>query len=260
MTVVLAKDVQEIVRTWRGWVLGLAFVFTALTGPLLAKYMGELIAAFGSPSLGGEGGASVPVPMSQPDAVTFVSAHAQWVNDLQQTVALAVSLVAGSVFASEFHEGPYLFTLTRGVTRGAFIVSKTMALLGVAGALLASATATNAVVTRLLYGEVNLERLAAASALSFAGFAFIASIAAVVGAMTFSPVGAAASAIAAVLCLSVVGLWPPAARWSPAGLGAQASELVAGKPWESPWPLLSALVFTAVLLSAAVAVLKRREL
>ena len=55
MTVVLAKDVQEIVRTWRGWVLGLAFVFTALTGPLLAKYMGELIAAFGSPSLGGEG-------------------------------------------------------------------------------------------------------------------------------------------------------------------------------------------------------------
>lgn len=248
----LGKELREFTRTWRLWVLGGALLFAALTGPFLARYLTELLA-----SLAGEQAAALTATLPDPDHFT---AHTQWVSDLGQLGVLALALVAGSVIAAELSDDSALFILTRPVGRTTYLLAKLAALVVVLAGLLAAATLVNAAVTFALFGEVGLGGLLTASAAWFVAALLIIGVAAVVGALTASPLGAAAGAIGTVLVLGIAASWGPAVRWTPAGVNEMAGLLAGGQQPESAWPLVTA-VAAAVLLSAlAVLALRRREL
>ncbi|WP_313285321.1 ABC transporter permease [Corynebacterium vitaeruminis] len=251
MTALLHKDTQEILRTWRVWLLALVALLSAASGPIVTRYTTDLLQALGGAELG-----DLVSALPQP---TFMEAHAQWLKDLNQVVLLALGLVAGSTAASELADGSYLFTLTRGVPRWKFLASKLASFLGVSLALLFLAVAVNAGVTYLVFHDVTWAGLCKGSLVWFASATLTVSVAFLVGVLTFSQVGAAGAAIGTTILLGALGMWDKVARWSPAGLSQQAHNALTGQP-VSAWPILTAVVAALVLLLVTAAVLERKEL
>ena len=127
-----AKEVREILRTWRIWVLPGILLFFALTGPVLARYTPELVGALAGDQLKG---LVMPTP-------TYLDAYAQWVKNLSQIALFALIIIYGSIISSERKSGTAVLVLTKPVSRTAFVVAKAavhsafLAILVVAGTLL----------------------------------------------------------------------------------------------------------------------------
>ena len=113
-TVFARKESQEILRTWRLWVLPGILVFFALTGPPLARYTPEIIKAFAGDQLGG---LTLPPP-------TYLDAYGQWIKNLTQIALFALIIICGGIVSAESRSGTAVLVLTKPVSRTAFVVVK----------------------------------------------------------------------------------------------------------------------------------------
>lgn len=109
----LAKDLREIVRTWRIWVLPGILLFSAVTGPPTARFTKELLSTISGDMFN---------PM-MPDP-TWVDSYAQWTKNLSQLVAFALIIALGSAISGEKRTGTAIMVLTKPLTRAGFVLSK----------------------------------------------------------------------------------------------------------------------------------------
>src|SRR5450759_639652 len=108
------KEVREILRTWRIWVLPGILLFFALTGPVLAKFTPEIVGALAGDQLSGF---KIPTP-------TYLDAYTQWIKNLSQIALFALIIMYGSVISSETKSGTAVLVLTKPVSRTAFVIAK----------------------------------------------------------------------------------------------------------------------------------------
>lgn len=245
----LAKDFREIVRTWRLWVLPGFILFSAVTGPPMARYTKELLETLG----GGITTGLLPDP-------TWVDSYAQWTKNLGQLVLIALIISLGGAISSERRSGTAIVVLTKPVSRAAFVLSKfvsTAAL--VVGATLAGMFVTWGI-TLIWFPDAPFRPLVAATAAWLLFALLLVAVVLAGSAAVDSGAGAAGIGLGFFMLLAIVGVWGPAVRWSPAGMVNGPVALGAGAEVDLLWPALTTAALTAVVVVLAVRVFERREL
>lgn len=247
----LAKELREILQTWRIWVLPGIVLFFALSGPILALLTPQLLKSVA--------GSQPGLVIQLPDP-TWRDAYLQWTKNLAQIVTYALVIILGGLVSSERKSGTAVLVLTKPVTRAAFVFAKFVsqaALLAVTTVLGAAATW---LVTLATFGEAPLGVLASSTGVWLAWGVLLVAIMTLASTLVTSQAGAAGLGFAALIVLSIATLWGPALKYSPAGLVNAPSALVAGDTMALTLPLLTALGLAAVLVLAAVRTFARAEL
>lgn len=246
----LLKEARGTVRTWRGWVLLGAFVLFSVVDPILTRFLPEIMRSM-------VGNAS-PVPI--PDT-TYLQAWGQWTKDLSQLLMVLVVVVTGGSVAGEVSSGTAMMPLTKPLSRPAFVLAKLTAVLGlvVACVLVGSGIAT--AVTAIAFPHIDAAPLwrAVAAWVVLAGFVVTITLAA--SCLVRSTVGAIGIGVGIYIGMSAVTIWPPAARYSPAGLGGIIGSLAgntANTAWE--WPVATGILAAALLVLLAIVIFRRKEI
>lgn len=249
----LRKELLEIRRTWRLWVIPGLLLFVGVTSPIIAALTPALLRSMATR----QPGVVIELP-----APTALDAFAQFFKNLDQFVLLAVLISGAGAVSSERASGTAILMLTKPLSRGAFVTAKmasqfmlllTSTLLGTAACL---------TVTAVAFSGVHPDRLMTAVAL----WLLYASLLIVV--MTFFSAalrsrGAATGAGLAFYFLTLlVSNWPPAARYSFLGLLPAMGDALAGhrESLSLGWPVTTALAAIVIGGVGAVIVFRRQEL
>src|ERR1035437_6788517 len=244
------KEVREILRTWRIWVLPGILLFFAFTGPVLAKLTPEIVGALAADQLGG---LKIPTP-------TYLDAYAQWIKNLSQIALFALIIIYGSIVSSESKSGTAVLVLTKPVSRTAFVIAKAavhsafLAILVVAGTLVTWA------LTAAVFGEAPGSALWSSALVWLVfGVLFIA-LMTLLSVLIGSAAGAAGGGVCALPLVAVAAIWKPLGTYSPASLATVPSSLAAGKDVAVLWPVLTSLLLAAVLVALAAFAFRRSDL
>ena len=244
------KEVHEILRTWRIWVLPGILLFFALTGPVLARYTPQIVSAFAADQLAGF---TIPRP-------TYLDAYAQWVKNLSQIALFALIIIYGGLVSGESRTGTAILVLTKPVSRTTFVVVKAAVHAAFFAILLVLGTLITWALTVVMFGSAPGGALWGAALLSLVlGELFIAAMT-LLSVVIGSSAGAAGAGLGAYMLLSIAGIWHPLARYSPAGLGPGAASLAAGDPAGVLWPVVTAVALGLVLVGTAAMLFRRKDL
>jgi len=245
----LAKDLREIVRTWRIWVLPGFLLFAALTGPPTARYTKELLS-----SLGGD----MFNPLL-PDP-TWVDSYAQWTKNLSQLVTFALIIMLGSAISAEKRSGTAAMVLTKPVSRAGFVMSKFIS----TAVLVVGATLVGMLITfgftLVFFPDAPFWPLLAATAAWLLFALLLVAVVLAGSAAVDSGAGAAGIGLGFFVLLMIAGIWGPLVRWTPAGMVNAPVALGADMDVAILWPALTTAALTAVFVALAVRVFERREL
>ncbi|RZE89280.1 ABC transporter permease subunit [Streptomyces sp. SCA2-2] len=245
---------QEIVRTWRIWVLPAVLVFFAATGPLITRFTKEILAT----ALGA--GQADAIPLPDP---TATEAYAQWANDLTQIVVLVVVVIAAGAINSEVRSGVAALILVKPVARTAYVLSHALVLIAFVGLAAHLGAVVSWLVTGAVFSTAPPGPVLGATAVWVVLAAVLISSALLASAAFDAYAGAAGAGIGMFFLLMLLGAVPQLAQYTPAGLIPLTNAVAAGTQEPSRtmwWPLASGLLLVGVLLAAAALVFRRREL
>lgn len=246
------KEAVEIIRTWRIWVLPGMLLFFALTGPVMAKFTPQIVAAVGGDQFAGLMKA-LPTP-------TYLDAYAQWAKNLTQIALFAIIIIYGGLISGERKSGTAILVLTKPVSRFAFVTAKAAVHTVFLALTVAVCTALTWGVTVIVFGK------APGGALWSSVLAWLAFGVLFIGVMTLlstllgSQAGAAGIGLGIFTLMSVAGLWEPLAKYSPVALNGASMTLAAGKESAILWPVVTALALAVVLVLLAAAAFRTKEL
>lgn len=251
-TAIYRKELTEIRRTWRLWVIPGIILFSALTGPFIARYMKEILS-----SVAGEAVNALIVPDP-----TYVDSYLQWTNNLGQIVIIALIVTAGSAITRELRTGTAVAVLTRPVTRAAFVLAKFAADATLLLGSLALGTLLTWGLTLTMFPDAPLLDLVGATAAWATGALLLLAVTVAASASLSSGAGASGIALLVFLGLTIAGIWPPALSWTPAGALSAATPIAIGQGDGSAiaTALTVTILLTAAVLALAIAVFRRREI
>ncbi|MBC7220856.1 ABC transporter permease [Candidatus Bipolaricaulota bacterium] len=246
----LGKELREIVKTWRIWVLPGIGLFFAVTGPVIARFTPQLLAAV-APDTGLV--FQIPNP-------TFLDAYLQWTKNLIQLVTFAIIIIFAGVVSAERRSGTAVLVLTKPLSRRAFIAAKAVA----QGAFLMATVAVGAAVTWALtyavFGEAPLVPFVQATGIWLVWALMVLGIMVFLSSLVGSQAGAAGLGLGVFVLFSIGSIWTPVVRYSPAGLLGAPTDVLLGRAGPLLWPVVTGLVLTGISVAAAVVAFSRKEL
>ncbi len=247
----LGKELREILRTWRIWVLPGIVLFLALSGPILAKLTPELIKSVS--------GSQPGVVITMPDPI-WRDAYAQWTKNISQIVTWALVIILGGMVSGERRSGTAILVLTKPVSRPAFILAKFAS----NAVFLTVTTVIGAIatwgVTYAVFAEAPVRVLAEATGVWLVFALFVTAVMTLLSALIDSQSGAAGLGFGALVLLSIVTLWGPAVEYSPAGLQVAPNAVLLGTEVSLAWPLATGAIAIVLLVGGAVLAFSRKEL
>lgn len=256
MTVLLGKELRELLRTRRWLVLPALFIVFGIGGPALVRLLPLLLKTAGA-------GMEIILPPTTP-----ADGYAQFLQSANELGILAAILTFMGLIASERKSGTLAALFVQPISRLTFVWAKWLvnAVYTVVSYALGACFAI--LYTFLLLGTPNTASLLAATAL-FAPYLLLAlSWTLCFSALVRSPAAAAGLSLIPLFLLPVLGVvWKPLGDYGPYGVVTAANQLVGGmgQPSLEPGPaaLVSAavnLVLCVILVLAAWAALRRAEL
>jgi ABC-2 type transport system permease protein len=245
------KEVQEIVRTWRIWVLPAIVVFFALSGPFIARFTPEIVGAVAGSQLGH---LVLPTP-------TYLDAYGGWIKNLSEITLFAIIIIYGGIVSSEVRNGTVLLVLTKPLSRGAFVAVKVVVNCAFVAVLLCAGTLVTWALTAAIFGKAPGSPLWSAAAVWLVLAILYIAIMTLMSVVIGSAAGAAGAGIGVFAILSIAAIWKPLSDYSPAGLAGHAATLAAHTATSSVlWPVLSSLAASIVIAGVAAAVFRSKEL
>ena len=256
MSILLAKELKELLRTRRWLVLPILFVVFGIAGPALVRLLPVLLESAGA-------GLEIVLPPTSP-----ADGYSQFLQSINELGILAVILVFMGLIASERKSGTLAALLVNPVSRLSFVWAKWLVngahtlLSFVLGAAFAIAY------SYLLLGPPNLGALLAATGMYLSYLLLAFSWTLWLSALVRSPAAAGGLSLIPLFLLPMLGiLWRPLADYGPYGVVGAATRLVGGMgvasvPVESPAfvSLAVNLLLSALLALAAYGALRRAEL
>jgi ABC-2 type transport system permease protein len=247
----LRKEVTEIRRTWRLWVIPGMLVFFGVTSPIIAVLTPALVKSMTATQPG------VVIQLPPP---TALDAYGQFVKNLQQFVLIAVVIAGAGVVSGERSSGTAVLALTKPLSRGAFVVAKILSQSALLVAATVLGTAACLVMTAVVFDTADAARLVTAVALWLL-YALLVVVVMTLFSATFRSRGAAAGAGLAFYFLTFLfSGWGPATRYGFVGLLPAMRHALVGQAVASGWPVATALGAIVVGAVAAVGIFKRQEL
>jgi ABC-2 type transport system permease protein len=249
----LRKELMEIRRTWRLWMLPGMLVFLGITSPIIAAVTPALLRSVS----GSRPGMTIKIPTP-----TSLDAFAQFLKNLDQFVLIAVIIAGAGAVSGERASGTAILMLTKPLSRAAFVLAKIVSqfILLVASTVLGTVACVT--VTAAVFGEGNNARLVATVALWLL-YASLLIVAMTFFSAAFRSRGAAAGAgLGYFFVTLLLSNWAPTAHYTFLGLLPAMGQALTGQPqpWSLGWPLATAVAAIVVGASAAVRIFERQEL
>ncbi|MEU4215744.1 hypothetical protein [Actinoplanes sp. NPDC026623] len=240
----------RLVRTRRLPALIAVYAFFGLTGPLTARYLGEILRAVGTE------GVQVQFPDPAPaDGV------AQFAGNASQIGLLVVVLIAASALAFDARREMAVFLRTRVTGVHSIVLPAYGVTVGGAAAGFVAGSACAWYETTVLLGAPPAGAMLVGTAYGVAFLAFAVALVAFVAALVRGVLAAAGVTLVLLLFTGILGGVAQANTWLPTGLLGAVTALTAGA---APADYLPALAVTGVLavlaLAGAVTLGNRREL
>jgi ABC-2 type transport system permease protein len=250
LTAFARKEVMEILRTWRIWVLPGILLFFALGGPAMAKYTPQIVAAAAGSQLKGF---TLPPPGYQ-------DSYSQWIKNLSQIGLFALIIIYGGIVFSERKSGTAILVLTKPLSRSAFVIAKALVHMAFLAAVVLAGTLSTWGGTALFFGEAPAGALfASAGAWLVFGLLFLA-LMTLLSVTINSQAGAAGLGLGAYALVSLAAIWEPLRTYSPAALVGGPATLASGGSFEAFWPIASSALLAALLVALAALAFSRKEL
>lgn len=245
------KELREVRKTWRLWVLPGLLVFLGVTSPIMTAATPAIIKATTRTMPG--------VVLNFPTPTTG-DAYAEFMGNLAQLALLAIIVTGAATVAGERSRGTAALVLTKPLTRAAFLAAKTLAgvVLLTAATLLGAALC--ALVTILLFDAGLLRQFAASVALWLALAALFTALMVLLSAATGRSAPAAAAGIGIYVAVFVLTGLPVIRDHSPAGLMAANDAIIRGREVALLWPLLTTAGLSVLCVLGAIVVFRRKEL
>ncbi len=247
--VFVRKELLEILRTWRIWVLPGVLVFAAVSSPVLTALLPTFIEHFGS---------STPGLSIEVAEVTSLDAYTEYLGNLGELVALAILIAYGGLVSGELRGGPGPLVLTKPLSRPAYVLAKLAAQGLLLIAAMIAATALCVAVTTALFDAGPVAGLAAAVGLWLAYALWLLCLVLALSSLLSAPVAASAAGVGAYVALAVLSQFS-FAQSSFAALPGLAGDALAGREVAATWPLVTALLTAGALAALAVVRFGRRE-
>lgn len=246
----LGKEVREIFRTWRIWVLPGMMLFFALTSPVIALITPTLVASV----FKSESGITVQLPDP-----TALDAYGQFLKNLDQLFLLTLIIATAGVVSGERRSGTAVLVLTKPLSRRGFILAKILSQEGLVLMVAGLGTAVCLGLTEVLFDDPPAGRLLQAIGLWLALVLLMVPL--MVFLSTMLPTqGAAGAGVGMYFLFLLLGLWPPAARFTFAGLSAAEQKVLTGGDVGVTWPIVTAILAAALFSGLAIWRFERAEL
>lgn len=245
----LKKEIKEQMRTYRAVVVGGVFVFFGLSTPLLLKYLPEIV------KLAGE---QVPVTIPPPTAAQSLVEYAGTIGQVGVLVAVLVGM--GSI-SNELQRGTAVMTLSKPVSRSAFVNAKlaAMSLTFVLSLLVASAFCF--VYTLVLIGEAGVGPFVVLNLLAALFLVFSLAVTLLFSSLFSSSIAAGGVSIAVLIGQAVLSSVPVIGDYMPGKLLGWGNALVQGGAGKDYWWCLAlAIALIGFCLYASQWSLKNREM
>ncbi|HEX4933441.1 MAG TPA: ABC transporter permease [Gemmatimonadaceae bacterium] len=247
----VGKELREIRRTWRLWVVPGMILFFAVTGPIMALLTPKLLASVASQQPG--------VVVRVPDP-TALDAYAQFVKGLSQLVIIALIIGGAGSVSGERASGTAMLVLTKPVSRKAFVLAKLAADLALVLVATLVATAITLLVTRAVFPPLPARPLVTAVAIWLVHGALTTSAVTCFSAALRTRGAAAGAGLAFLMAQAIAGIWPAAERFTFVGLTGVMGGALRGAMPDAAWPVATGLAATLLFAVAAVTVFERQEI
>ncbi len=244
----LKKELREQLRTYRVVIVAGVFLFFGLTTPILLKYLPDIIKLAGQ---------NVPVDIPPPTAAQSLLEYAGTIGQVGVLVAV---LVAMGTVANERSRGTAVMTLSKPVTRAAFVGAKWAASSLTFLASLAAASLVCLGYTVWLIGPASAMGFAGQNLLLALFLLFCLALTVYFSSLFRSSLAAGGIAIALIIGQAGLSVVPVAGDLLPGKLLTWGNNLVNGSGPAYPWALAVTIVATGVCLYFAQRTLKKKDL
>ncbi len=252
-SVFLVKEMTEVRRTWRLYVIPGIMLFIGLMSPILAEVTPSLVSSMASSE--GQG-----IVIEIPPATT-VDAYLQFSNNAMQIALIALIITVAGAIAGERRSGTAQLVLTKPVSRTAMVVAKTLSncLLMLVATIVSAAICVG--VTAVMFGTELLAEFAAWVALFYLLACLFVALAVMLSVVLKSQAGAAGAGIAIYFALTILSLWDVLREYTPVGLLGAGDRILTGAT-DVPvlWPVATGLLMIGVLVGLASWAFRRQEL
>ena len=247
----LQKELTEIRRTWRLWVIPGMLLFFGITSPIIAALTPALVQSMAASQPG------VVIKLPPP---TTLDAFGQFIKNLDQFVLIAVVITGAGVVSGERSSGTAILALTKPLSRGAFVVAKILSQVALLVAATALGTAACLALTAVVFDGSHAAGMVTAVALWLL-YASLLVVVMTLFSAAFSSRGAAAGAGLGFYFLTLLlSNWGPLARYSFLGLQPAMRDAIRGEAVSAGWPVATAVAAIVLGTVAAVGIFERQEL
>jgi ABC-2 type transport system permease protein len=241
------KEILEQIRTFRLLIVAGVFLFFGLTTPLTLKYLPEIIKMVGQ---------SIPLEIPPPTAIQSL---ADFAGTILQLGVLVLILVGMGSIANEYKQGTALLTLSKPVTRAAFVGAKMAALgLNLIVSLLISALVCYAYSVWLI-GRADLGSFMLQNALLALFLLFCLSLTLMFSSIFKSGLAAGGLAMAVIVVQAVLSTFPLIGNYLPGKLPGWGLNIMTGSAQPYWWALGITAGLIGLLLYLSQLILKNRE-
>lgn len=252
MKVLLWKELLEQWRSYRMLAVAAVLGVMGILGPLTARYMNELMASIPGTPEGLE--AVLPEP-------TVDLAVAELTENLAQFGLILALLIPMASVVGEKHGGTAGLTLSKPVSRFAFLLAKLLALLGTFAIGVGIGVAGGYAYIGMLFAWIPPGGFFILGCGVLVYLLFYASLSLLASTLMRSQLAAAGMAFGLTLVLGLLGTIPAFGVYLPASLPGWGRAAASGIAAETPWKALAAaLVLIPVLLLVGWGALRRQEL
>lgn len=245
------KELLEISRTWRRFVLPLLLLIMAILSPALARITPDLLRSLASNDPG------VVIQLPEP---TSGDALRQWGQSLGQIVLFAVIIISAGLVSSDLTSGAGQLALVKPLSRRAYILAKVAVLTGFLAVSTIVAATLCGLLTWVIFGDLPVRELIQVTMVWLVLGALFICVMTFLSTALRSQTAAAGAGIAIYFGGSIAALWQPAKDNTPVGLMTAYDALVAGRNVFLLWPIVTAVILSVVVLLLAIRLFQRQTI
>ena len=245
------KELLEISRTWRRFVLPLLLLIMAIVSPVLARTTPDLLRSFASSDPG--------VVIQLPDP-TAHDALRQWGQSLGQIVLFAVIVIAAGLVSSDLASGAGQLALVKPLSRSAYILAKVAVLAGYLAVLTVVAAIVCGLLTWAIFGRLPARQLATITGSWLVVAGLFICILTLFSTVWRSQTASAGAGIALYFAASIVALWKPVRDYTPVGLMTAYDAIASNRPVQLVVPIAVSVILAILALLAAIRLFQRQSI
>jgi|GEM_PF-4990600 len=243
--ILLNKEIMENWRTYKFLILGGIFIFFAVINTILIVFLPDLMKVSG-----------LDIVME----ATAEASMGSWIATLMQLAVFAPPFIVMGAIAKELSEGITANTMVRPVGRWAYVLPKFLVYTVVFLIWSIVATLVSYLTTVLSIESYSFTITIQSTLLCLPAFIFAVALGVFFSSLFKSQVAAAGSTVGVLFLVYILSLIPIIKHAMPLNVGNWAVSIINGTPETSWLALVLCVIGSAVLVWAAVEVLKKKEI